>query len=284
MRRPVRLRLQVGEGGLVAAEVSIRLTREQREARGKDRMCRFVEMGSECFKGENCRYAHSVGELTPEAQKEYHERKAAGGATSWGREPQRVDDLYGTYKTVLCEAFTSEGGCPRGDQCSFAHGEGELREKRRGLSERELFNVEKSSNRICRQWQTTGACPNGAACLFAHGAEQLAKRQAAAYLGLSTGAASAVEAVADVAGGGETKPRFGNFTSKQLEAKQLDVSGDGLECLCLKPYSGCRLWPIAQGGTAVCHTIRPGQSSGVGDCTKTLLGNLDQLCSTFFHA
>ena len=57
--------------------------------------------------------------------------------------------------------------------------------------------------------------------------------------------------------------------------------GGGLTCLCLKPYSGCRLWPIAGSKT---HSVRPGQTSGPSDCTETLLGSLSQLCATFFHA
>ena len=52
-------------------------------------------------------------------------------------------------------------------------------------------------------------------------------------------------------------------------------------CLCLKPFSGCRLWPIASNGS---HIVRSGQASGPQDMTKTLLGNLSQFCATFFHA
>lgn len=31
------------------------------------------------------------------------------------------------FKTKLCRDFTKRGCCPRGDVCTFAHGEGELR-------------------------------------------------------------------------------------------------------------------------------------------------------------
>ena len=56
-----------------------------------------------------------------------------------------------------------------------------------------------------------------------------------------------------------------------------------LTCLCLKPYSNCRLWPVASkiGKT---HIVRPGVASGPSNCTKTLLDDLSQLCATFFHA
>jgi hypothetical protein len=176
------------------------------------------------------------------------------GAMPYGREPQRQDDLYGNYKTTLCEQWASEGRCKLGEACSFAHGEGELREKRRGLSERELFRAEQMTrSRVCRFWQQTGSCPNGAACLFAHGQEALAKRQAAAFLNAADGGGEG--------GGGEGG----------------GANGDGLVCLCLKPYSGCRLWPIASGTTTITHAVRPGQSSGVGHCTSTLLGSLSQV-------
>ena len=234
MRRLVNLRLRVNEDGSVAAEVSARLSREAYLARGKTHMCRNFERGM-CYRGAMCSYAHMFSELTPEAQKEYQERQEErmqynSAILPYGREPQRLDDLYGNYKTVLCEEFKADGTCSRGDSCSFAHGEGELRSKRRGLSERDLFQAEKARTRMCRNWLLNGTCPNGAACLYAHGEEVLAKRQAALTL----------------------------VDEKAEEDLVGDASNDGLTCLCLKPYSGCRLWPIASHGVSQSHTIRPG--------------------------
>eukprot|EP00900_Chrysochromulina_parva_P006000 jgi/Chrpa1/15400/Chrysochromulina_OHIO_Genome00005171-RA len=61
--------------------------------------------------------------------------------------------------------------------------------------------------------------------------------------------------------------------------------GDGgVVCLCLKPFSGCRLWPLAEHGIARSHTLRAGMPSGLNNCTTTMLGNESQLCATFFHA
>ena len=54
--------------------------------------------------------------------------------------------------------------------------------------------------------------------------------------------------------------------------------------MCLKPFSGCRLWPLAEQGIARSHTLRAGMPSGLNNCTTTMLGNESQLCATFFHA
>ena len=271
IERPTRLRLHVSPEGHVVAELEARMSRESRDAAagGKSRFCRFFERFGNCSRGEACGYAHSPAELNPEARAEYYERvdRMSQAAPQQqlllpdGREPLRLDDLFGHYKTRLCEAFLRDGRCQLGSACSFAHGEDELQKKPvGGPSERDLFRAEQMSrNRLCRYWQSTGSCPNGAACLFSHGTEQLAKRQAARFLGggESGGGTSGAD------GGGEG-------------------SSGGLVCLCLKPFSGCRLWPIATTGT---HIVRVGQTSGPSiSVTTTMLGSLSQFCATFYHA
>ena len=66
----------------------------------KTQMCKFHHRG-DCYRGEECTYAHDVGEL---------------------RELQ----LGPRYKTVICLLYT-RGYCHHGAKCRFAHGQHELR-------------------------------------------------------------------------------------------------------------------------------------------------------------
>ena len=59
-----------------------------------------------------------------------------GGITTDGYNAPRA-----RFDDQVCFDFM-KGRCTRGEACSFAHGEGELRGKTRGLSERELFRAE----------------------------------------------------------------------------------------------------------------------------------------------
>lgn len=48
---------------------------------------------------------------------------------------QRKKDENPLYKTRLCERFETEGTCPYGPKCTFAHGIAELRERKADLHE-----------------------------------------------------------------------------------------------------------------------------------------------------
>jgi hypothetical protein len=69
-----------------------------------------------------------------------------------------VQDAPNLFKTQPCEAF-AQGKCNDPD-CSFAHGEEELR-----LSPN-------FKNKLCK-WFSKGKCRNGSDCGFAHGTEEL---------------------------------------------------------------------------------------------------------------
>ena len=79
------------------------------------------------------------------------------------------------YKTELCERFENEGSCKYGENCQFAHGKHELREKK--------DNRPSSFKTVpCRNfWKNDGFCPYGKKCRFVHniasgyGAKQSAK-------------------------------------------------------------------------------------------------------------
>ena len=64
------------------------------------------------------------------------------------------------YKTELCAQYMKLGGCPYGNKCQFAHGEGELKQVER---------PPKWRLKPCANWLKTGSCRYGNRCLFKHG-------------------------------------------------------------------------------------------------------------------
>lgn len=64
-------------------------------------------------------------------------------------------------KTKLCSRF-SQGRCPAGADCKFAHGEQELR-----------ATVDFYKTSLCKDWAASGCCPRGDFCRYAHGAQEL---------------------------------------------------------------------------------------------------------------
>ena len=63
------------------------------------------------------------------------------------------------YKTQMCRVYSTEGRCPYGRKCQFAHGESELRAEKRPRGDRTV---------PCRSFRTHGVCPYGVRCTFLH--------------------------------------------------------------------------------------------------------------------
>ena len=61
------------------------------------------------------------------------------------------------YKTSLCNYYSDNNYCDKEDNCSFAHGESELR-----------LNPLKYKNTMCHEFIGTGICSRGSNCLFSH--------------------------------------------------------------------------------------------------------------------
>uniref|UniRef100_A0A0N5B974 C3H1-type domain-containing protein n=1 Tax=Strongyloides papillosus TaxID=174720 RepID=A0A0N5B974_STREA len=68
-----------------------------------------------------------------------------------------------SYKTVMCQAWLENKNCNFGENCRFAHGEGELRPLKQNLR----YNT-KYKTKLCDRYTNTGICPYGDRCLFVH--------------------------------------------------------------------------------------------------------------------
>jgi hypothetical protein len=82
--------------------------------------------------------------------------KPSGGKK---KNPGEVD-FRKKYKTEVCKYWAEYGYCEFGDQCAFAHGNQEIRQKQHISSN---YKTKK-----CNQFHETGYCPYGVRCQFVH--------------------------------------------------------------------------------------------------------------------
>ncbi|CAG8578526.1 6289_t:CDS:2 [Funneliformis caledonium] len=88
------------------------------------------------------------------------------------------------YKTRLCERFETEGYCPYGPKCTFAHGTVELRERPANAEEKiDTSPTAKDGpdnplykTRLCERFMKESFCQYGPKCNFAHGEHELRDR------------------------------------------------------------------------------------------------------------
>ena len=93
------------------------------------------------------------------------------------------------YKTIMCKHFESNGICPLGVRCHFAHGHREIRSiydpiPKTALEQNNRYFQLKSNPTThysnyktmkCKNFSSTGSCKYGTNCTFAHGDEELRK-------------------------------------------------------------------------------------------------------------
>jgi hypothetical protein len=65
----------------------------------------------------------------------------------------------------MCQNMSTNGSCPRGDSCNFAHSQAEL------VQNRSLDPNYKTA--LCRDWKKQGWCEKNDSCIFAHGDGEL---------------------------------------------------------------------------------------------------------------
>lgn len=132
--------------------------------------CRHFARGY-CALGEKCNFAH--------------DGPPPSFPDGWVIRTKEEIQLY-NFKTTLCRDFQKVGSCPRGDECTFAHGEAELQkpgEVQQTLGslqsgQKSQFTTEEKQRynyktKLCREFSANGSCPRGDICSFAHGQEEL---------------------------------------------------------------------------------------------------------------
>lgn len=75
------------------------------------------------------------------------------------RQQQQQRGTGELYKTELCKTYQSEGACPYGRKCQFAHGKDEIRV----VSRHPLYKTA-----ACKSYRATGSCRYGDRCRFIH--------------------------------------------------------------------------------------------------------------------
>ncbi|CAG8540496.1 4034_t:CDS:2 [Paraglomus brasilianum] len=121
-------------------------------------------------------------ELAREQRQHHRTEKLGNGFVSPLQSPVMTYDNP-LYKTRLCERFETEGFCPYGPKCTFAHGTNELRE--RPSSEEKVGSPPTARDgpenplyktRLCERFMKENFCQYGPKCNFAHGEHELRER------------------------------------------------------------------------------------------------------------
>ncbi|ORX96918.1 hypothetical protein K493DRAFT_407074 [Basidiobolus meristosporus CBS 931.73] len=122
-------------------------------------------------------------EQRPEQRYEPRDRSRIEKTLSTSPAPGNNDNPL--YKTRLCERFETEGFCPYGPKCTFAHGVVELKEKKPQTNEKPstVENKIRESNdnplyktKLCERFMKENFCQYGPKCNFAHGRAELKER------------------------------------------------------------------------------------------------------------
>ena len=89
------------------------------------------------------------------------------------------------WKCNLCKAWCETNRCKNGDDCSYAHGEKELRSEKPGAPDVRRFKTE-----LCKKLFSQGFCPQGSICTFAHSENDLQQNRNLAMVNNSSASGS----------------------------------------------------------------------------------------------
>ncbi|KAK3284194.1 hypothetical protein CYMTET_8144 [Cymbomonas tetramitiformis] len=145
----------------------------------KTMLCAKYAMGH-CKYGAACRYAHGQDDIgtstTQLVQNVLCKHFQRGNCTNTQckfrheqEEPssglEKDSSWKVSWKTELCHSWVRQGSCKYGDNCTFAHGEHEIKN-----------NVKAKMNhktKLCSNWLRDGSCAYGDRCGFAHGEHEV---------------------------------------------------------------------------------------------------------------
>lgn len=162
--------------GDCAAEIgqSVSASKGDKKAYKTTLCAKFVTYG-DCPFGANCNFAHGVKELRDALETVVHTNSPA--AKNASDNPN--------FKTSLCKNYMVGLYCPFADQCQYAHGKHELREKPSSVPPSELSEedrkkrVEKAKSlpgyktKLCTNFDNEGYCEYDEMCHYAHGEDEL---------------------------------------------------------------------------------------------------------------
>ena len=96
--------------------------------------------------------------------------KRTGGKSLRPKRSSRGNDFKLKYKTEICRGW-EQGECTFGEQCAFAHGPWELREKQA---------TEGKKTKPCKSFSALGYCMMGTKCQFIHNLSAILTRDSEA--------------------------------------------------------------------------------------------------------
>ncbi|KAK3847818.1 MAG: hypothetical protein J3R72DRAFT_485463 [Linnemannia gamsii] len=97
----------------------------------KTRLCERFETEQFCPYYGKCTFAHGAAELRQRpVTAEQQDKPTSAVQASYQNRAKRTEPAEGEFhKTRLCERFMTDGECPYGTKCSYAHGREELRQR-----------------------------------------------------------------------------------------------------------------------------------------------------------
>jgi len=131
---------------------------------------KLFKMGN-CFRGDDCTFAHALDELHPASPDLPTDFSSGGHGTTTLAEQTDKDDFTSQVPTMrmkkkreMCHRLT-RGGCLLGKKCMFAHDETELGTVC-------LVITDRVKTAICKHWES-GKCIYGKYCVNAHGMDEI---------------------------------------------------------------------------------------------------------------